>query len=164
MLPWFSVQFGLRLRAGFFGGLAAALAVESEWHKHGEHLTGIILGLLLVAFILRWTKDRVSRRGSFFLGLAIGAAFHLQPALLPVMLGCMAFEFWWSRNQQKLTLLAVMTLGIVLACTPWAWRNHTTLNAFFLSAAILGWNSAWAITKALPQRWTRLSHRCDVRG
>ena len=138
MLPWFSVRFGLSLRAGFFGGLAAALAVESEFYGHGEHLTGIVLGLLLVAFILRWAKDRVSRRGSLFLGLAIGAAFHLQPALLPVMLGCMVFEFWWGRSQQKRAFLTVLTLGIVLASIPWAWRNYTTFHAIFFIRSNFG--------------------------
>ena len=138
MLPWLSGQFGLSQQAGFFGGLAGALVVESEWQDLGERLTGFFLGLLLVAFLLRWTKGRTSWRGSLFLGMAIGAAFHLQPALLPVILGCMAFEFWWGRSQQKRTFLTVMTLGIVLACIPWAWRNYTTFNALFFIRSNLG--------------------------
>jgi hypothetical protein len=96
------------------------------------------LGLLLIAFLARWTKNRVSMRGSLLLGLAMGAAFHLQPALLPAMLGCMAFELWWSRSRRKWIFLSVMTLGIVLACTPWAWRNYTTFNALVFVRSNLG--------------------------
>jgi len=136
MLPWLSEKLGLSRHAGFIGGLAGALLVE--WPGHGEYLTGIVLGLLLVAFLRRWTENISTWRGSFFLGLAIGVAFHLQPALLPVMLGCMAFEFWWSRNQRKWAILSVMTLGIVLACIPWARRNYTTFNAQFFIRSNFG--------------------------
>ena len=138
MLPWFSSRLGVSRQAGFMGGLAGALPVESEWPGHGEYLTGIILGLLLIAFLARWTKNRVSMRGSLLLGLAMGAAFHLQPALLPAMLGCMAFELWWSRSRRKWIFLSVMTLGIVLACTPWAWRNYTVFNALFFIRSNFG--------------------------
>jgi len=136
ILPWFAQQLGLSRQAGFVGGLAGAFLVE--WHGHGEYLTGIVLGLLLIAFLARWTKNRVSWRGSLLLGLAMGAAFHLQPTLLPVMLGCMAFELWWSRSQRKRTFLGVTTLGIVLACVPWAWRNYTTFNAIFFIRSNMG--------------------------
>ena len=137
MLPWFSVQLGLSRQAGFIGGLAGALLVE-EWHGHGEYLTGLVLGLLLVAFLRRWTKNRMSWRGSLLLGLAIGAAFHLQPALLSVMLGCMIFELWWGKSHQKWIFLSVTTLGIVLACIPWAWRNYTAFNALFFIRSNFG--------------------------
>jgi hypothetical protein len=138
MLPWFSDRLGLGRQAGFIAGLAGALLVEPEWPSHGEILTGIILGLLLIAFLGRWTKDRASWRGSLFLGLGMGAAFYLQPALLPVMLGCMAFELWWRRSRRALALLSVMALGIVLACAPWTWRNYTTFHALFFIRSNLG--------------------------
>ncbi len=57
MLPWFSDRFGLGRQAGFIAGLVGALLLEPEWPSHGELLTSIILGLLLVAFLRRWTKD-----------------------------------------------------------------------------------------------------------
>lgn len=138
LLPCFSGQLGLGRQAGFLGGLSVALLKESEWPGHGEYLTGIVLGLLLVAFLRRWTEHRLSWRGSFILGLGMGAAFHLQPALLPVMLGCMAFELWWSRSRQKWSLLGVMALGILLACIPWAWRNYATFNALFFIRSNFG--------------------------
>jgi hypothetical protein len=68
----------------------------------------------------------------------MGAAFHLQPALLPVMMGCMAFELWWSRSRQKWSLLVVMALGVLLACIPWAWRNYATFNALFFIRSNFG--------------------------
>lgn len=138
MLPWFSQQLGLGWPAGFIGGLAGALLVESEWPGHGEYLTGIILGLLLVAFLRRWNGYPVSWTGSLFLGLAMGAAFHLQPALLPVTLACMAFEVCWSRSQRKWISLAVLSLGIVLACIPWTWRNYAAFNSLFFIRSNIG--------------------------
>lgn len=137
LLPWFSFRLGLSRQAGFLGGLAAALSVEG-WDQHGEYLTGFVLALLLIAFLQRWTRNRISWHDSLILGLAMGAAFHLQPALLPVMVGCMAFEAWWSRSQQKWVLLGVMILGVGLACTPWAWRNYKTFNVLIFIRSNFG--------------------------
>jgi hypothetical protein len=127
MLPWLSEKQGTSRYAGFIGGIAGALLLE--WHGHGEYLTGIAMGLILVVFLRRWTKNNISWKGSFLLGLGIGIAFHVQPALLPVILGCMAFELWWSRNKRKWAYLSVLALGILIACIPWGWRNYTTFNA-----------------------------------
>ena len=137
LLPWIAAQLGLTWQAGFLAGVAAAFRHE-EWHGHGEYLTGVVLALLLVAFLYRWTKPRVSWWGSLLLGLAIGAAFHLQPALLPVILGCFAFELWWGRSRHTWASLGVCTLGILLACIPWTWRNYTTFHAFFFIRSNLG--------------------------
>ena len=138
MLPWLSEKLGAGRQAGFVGGLAGALLIEPEWPGHGEYLTAIALGLLLVVFIQRWTKNRTSLGSSILLGLGIGAAFHLQPALLPVIIGCMVFELWWSRDKKKYFFLSVMTLSIVLACIPWAYRNYTTFNALFFIRSNFG--------------------------
>jgi hypothetical protein len=135
MLPWFSGKFGAGKQAGILAGLAGALIVG--WHKHGEFLTGLVMGLALVVFLRRWSRG-ATRLGSFALGLGIGAAFHLQPALLPVMLGCIGFELWWSKKRQKILLISLMVLGIVIACLPWAWRNYTTFNTFFFIRSNLG--------------------------
>ncbi len=136
MLPWLSEKLGLSRQAGFIGGLAGALLVE--WPGHGEYLTGIVLGLLLVAFLRRWREKNSTCRGSFTLGLAIGVAFHLQPALLPVMVGCMVFELWWSRSPQKWAMLSMLVLGVVLACAPWTWRNYSTFHALFFIRSNFG--------------------------
>ena len=136
MLPWFSAKLGTGKQAGLLGGLAAALLVE--WTGHGEYPTAFIMGLLLVSFLRRWTNNHTSNSGSFLLGLAIGVAFHLQPALLPVILGCIIFELWWSRNSRKWILSGILLLGIFLACLPWAWRNYTTFNTFFFIRSNLG--------------------------
>lgn len=136
VLPWFADRLGVGRQAGVLGGVAGA--VIALWPGHGEALTALAMGLLLIAFLRRWTSGLGSRRGSFLLGLASGTAFHLQPALLPVVLGCMAFELWWSRDRRKWTLLAVMALGVVLACVPWGLRNYATFHEVFFIRSNLG--------------------------
>lgn len=136
ILPWLADKLGLTRQAGFIGGIAGAVLVE--WHGHGEYLTSLAMGLLLVAFRRRWTENKISRMGSFILGLAIGAAFHLQPALLPVILGCIAFELWWRRSHRKRAFLSLLALGVVVACIPWGWRNYTTFNALLFIRSNLG--------------------------
>jgi len=126
LLPWFSDRFGLGRQAGFIAGLAGAWIVD--WPEHGEYLTGLVLGLLVVAFLNRWTGNRLSWQASFLLGLAVGVALHLQPAILTVVLGCLAFELWWGRRQQQRSYLGVLILAVLLACLPWAWRNYQTFN------------------------------------
>jgi hypothetical protein len=135
-LPWSSKKLGMSSQAGVIAGLAGALFVE--WGGHGEYLTAIVLGLLLVAFFQRWARGKSSFIGSLLLGLAIGASFHLQSALLPVIIGCMLFELWWSKNRKKWMLSLIMTFGILLTCIPWGWRNYTTFNAIFFIRSNLG--------------------------
>jgi hypothetical protein len=136
LMPWFADRLGLAWQAGVIGGVAGAF--WAVWPGHGEGLTGLALGLLMVAFVRRWTSARGSVGGSLLLGLAAGAAFHLQPALLPVVLGCMAFELWWSRDGRKWTLSAVMALGLALACVPWGLRNYGVFNEVFFIRSNLG--------------------------
>jgi hypothetical protein len=136
MIPWFAGRLGVGRQAGFLAGLAGAFI--ATWPGHGEALTAIAMGLLLVGFLRRWTSGLGSRGGSFLLGLGAGVAFHLQPVLLPVVLGCMAFELWWSKDRRRWILSAVMALGIVLACVPWGWRNYTTFGEMFFIRSNLG--------------------------
>ncbi|NCF65568.1 MAG: hypothetical protein GWP61_06325 [Chloroflexi bacterium] len=143
MLPWFSERLGTGRGAGVIAGLVGAISglVGGIWDMlpgHGEYLTGLIMGLLLVAFLRRWKEQSGGWRGSLLLGLAIGAAFHVQPALLPVVLGCMLFELWWLKNPRKWALVGVVALGILLACLPWGWRNYQTFNAVFFIRSNLG--------------------------
>jgi hypothetical protein len=143
MLPWFSERLGTGRGAGVIGGLVGAISglVGGIWDMlpgHGEYLTGLIMGLVLVAFLRRWKEGSGGWRGSLLLGLAIGAAFHVQPALLPVILGCMLFELWWLKNPRKWALVGVIALGILLACLPWGWRNYRTFKAVFFIRSNLG--------------------------
>jgi len=136
MLPWFAHRLGVGGQAGVLAGVAGAFV--ALWPGHGEALTAIVLGLLLIAFLRRWTSSLGSPVSSFPLGLASGVAFHLQPALLPVVLGCLAFELWWSRNRRKWAHALMMTLGVVLACLPWGWRNYATFHEIFFIRSNLG--------------------------
>ena len=136
MLPWFSEKLGTGKQAGFIGGVVGALWVL--WAGHGEYLTAVVLGLLLVAFLRRWNGNRLSKGRSFFFGVAIGISFHLQPALLPVIVSCLLFELWWGRKRQKLLLVGLVVLGIVLSCVPWTWRNYEVFDGFIFVRSNLG--------------------------
>jgi hypothetical protein len=136
MLPWVGGKLGVGRPGGVLAGLAGAVVVT--WPGHGEALTGIMLGLLLVAWVGRWNTRGSPPRCSFLLGLAWGVAFHVQPALLTVMLGGMAFEAWWRRGRLKWQGLAIIVLGAVVACAPWAWRNYTTFHEVFFIRSNFG--------------------------
>ncbi len=136
MIPWLAGAFGVGRPAGLLAGITGALV--AEWPGHGEGLTGIVLGLLLFAFLRRWSGRRSSPSASFLLGLGWGAAFHLQPALLTVLLGCIGFELWWKRGRRAWLLSAVMVLGVAIACVPWGLRNYTTFDDVFFIRSNLG--------------------------
>ena len=128
LLPWFAGRVGMSKEAGVLGGLAGALL--PHWLAQAEALTALVLCLLLLAFLRRWTSGHTSALASLLLGLAWGAAFHLKPALLPVLLGCMAFELWWMKDRRRWHWALALALGVVVACVPWAWRNYTTFHHF----------------------------------
>ena len=126
LLPWLAVRIGLPGPAGVIAGVAGALV--PHWPGHGEALTAVAMGLLMVAFVRRWSSGRSGALGSLLLGIAAGTAFHVQPALLPVVLGWMAFELRWSRGRRQRLLTALVGLGIVAACLPWGWRNYQAFH------------------------------------
>lgn len=120
-LPWLAGRLGARPEAGLLGGLAGALTprwpmeVCLGWE---EPYAAIVLGLLLVAFLERSNKPFNSATGTFWLGAAAGAAFHLAPTLLPVVLGCLAFELWHRRGGQALEWTRTRP-GAFLRLTAW---------------------------------------------
>ncbi len=136
MLPWISNRLGLGRGSGFIGGLMGVQPEEP--YLHSEDLAAVMLLVLLAAFLVRWANRRTSWQSSLLLGIGMGIAFHVQPAILPVMLGCMAFEVWWLRGRRSRTLIGVMALGAVLACVPWAWRNYTAFHELFFIRSNLG--------------------------
>ena len=137
MLPWLSARVGLCGEAGVLAGLAGGLV--PHWPGvHGEGLTAVAIGLLMVAFVRRWTSAGGTPPGSLLLGIAAGVSFHVQPALLPVVLGWMAFELWWSRERRKWLFSALVALGIVVACVPWGFRNYRAFGALFFVRSNLG--------------------------
>lgn len=143
MLPWLAGKFGAGRQAGLLSGLAGALLPDQGpgefigW-TWSEPLAAIALSLLLVAVQRRWLRHAATASGSLLLGVGFGVAFHLAPALLPVMLGCMVFELWWRRDRRKWSDAAMMALGAVLTCVPWAWRNYETFHEVFFIRSNLG--------------------------
>lgn len=136
LVPWFGGKLGLGREAGVLGGIVGSLIVMGG--GNGEEVAGIFIGLMAIVFLRRWTSGLGSFGGSFLIGAASGAAFHLQPILLPVVLGWMIFELWWSRDRRKWLLSGVMVLGMVVACAPWGWRNYTAFNEVFFIRGNLG--------------------------
>jgi hypothetical protein len=136
LVPWFGERLGLSREAGVLGGVAGSLMVVGG--GNGEELAGIAIGLLALAFLRRWLSDTGSIGGSLLLGAACGATYHLQPALLPVVLGWMLFELWWCSDRRKWALSGVMVLGMAIACAPWAWRNYATFDEVFFIRSNLG--------------------------
>ncbi len=136
LLPWFAGWTGMSKEAGVLGGLAGALV--PHWLASAEALAGLVLCLLLVASLRRWSAGRTTAVASLLLGLGWGAAFHLKPALLPVLLGCIAFELWWIKDRRRWRWTAALALGVALACVPWAWRNYTIFHRLFFVRSNFG--------------------------
>ena len=132
MLPWLGGRLGLGTQAGTLGGIAGAVVPQQGVAEiiggADQPFPAIALGLLAVAFLRRWTEGPSSASRSFLLGIGCGAALHLSPPLLLVLLGWMAFELAWSRDRRKWFLLACIALGAMLACVPWAWRNYAAFH------------------------------------
>ncbi len=136
LMPWAAARLGLTAAAGWFAGVVGALLPESP--GHGEGLAALSLALLTVAFATRWHASRQPRARSLLLGIAAGASFHVQPAILPVVLGWMLLELWWRRDRRTGRCLAMLALGMSIACLPWGWRNYRALDAIFFVRSNLG--------------------------
>lgn len=136
MLPWVAGAAGLGGGAGLLAGLVGSFI--PRWSGHGESLAAVAMALLMVAFIGRWTGGGRRVLGSLLLGLGAGVAFHVQPALLPVVLGWMAFELWWSEGRRKGVHAVLMALGMVVACLPWGYRNYRAFDTVFFVRDNLG--------------------------
>ncbi len=142
LLPWFASKLGLGRRAGIFAGIACALIpLEGLGEAIGLGATAhasLVFGMLMIAFLSRWTADRLSGAGSLLLGMACGAAFHILPPLLLVVLGNLIFELRWRRGQRKWLLATCIAAGAILACVPWTWRNYAALHGFFFIRSNFG--------------------------
>jgi hypothetical protein len=138
MLPWVAGRLGIGRPAGLLAG--GASAVIPVWPGYGEALTGIALALLLVASVRRWPGGEGRRpvAGSLLYGAAWGAAFHLQPALLPVLLGALGFELWRSKARRTWLGVAAVLAGAALVSLPWAWRNHAVMGGHFFVRSNFG--------------------------
>jgi len=143
LMPWIAGRLGLEAGAGVLAGTVGA--VIPHWPGHGEALMALATALLMLGFLRRWTQARgaptersPSLPGSFLLGTGAGLAFHVQPALLLVVLGWMAFELWWSRDRRRWLSSALVTAGMALACLPWGWRNTRTFQSLFFVRSNLG--------------------------
>ena len=134
LLPWFARRLGLVPRAGIFAGVACALipfqGLDEAIGIGATAHASLAFGLLTVAFLHRWTTHRTSSAASFLLGAACGAAFHVLPPLLLVVVGALIFELCRTRDRRRWLLSACVAAGAILACVPWTWRNYTTLHGF----------------------------------
>ena len=126
LLPWLAGRFGLGRPAGVVAGLAGALL--PTWPEEIEPFAGLAMALLVAAFHRRWRAGARTGWDSLLLGAACGVAFHLQPVLLAVVSGLLAFELWRGTGRRRWRLAALLGVGAVVACAPWAWRNYRTFG------------------------------------
>ncbi len=138
MMPWIADKLGAGRATGFVGGLIGACIGEPELCFHAEGLTGILLALMLLAFLHRWNDGQHPFSAALLLGLGVGVSFHVQPALLPVFLGCLIFEIGWHKARRKAAITGTLVLGVLIACIPWAWRNYVVFHEFFFIRDNLG--------------------------
>jgi hypothetical protein len=136
ILPWIGDGFGLGRQAGIVAGFVGA--VWLHWLSQVEALAGLLLALLLAAILRRWSDGSVAPARSVLLGVAWGVAFLLKPALLPVLLGCLAFELRWNRARRAWHNVALVALGVVLALVPWTVRNYHTFDTIFFVRSNFG--------------------------
>jgi 4-amino-4-deoxy-L-arabinose transferase-like glycosyltransferase len=142
LLPQFGRKLGLDRRAGIVAGMAGALIplqglAEATGVGFTAHMC-LVFAALMVAFRLRWSVEDHSVAGSLLFGVGCGAAFHLLPPLLFVVLGNLIFECWWRRDRRKWLSCACVVVGATLACAPWTWRNYTALHGFFFIRSNFG--------------------------
>jgi len=132
LLPWFGRRLGLGMRSGVIAGVIGALIPRQGpdeiigWGVTAN--AALALGLLIIAFLHRWATGNSSTVGSLLLGIGCGAAFHVSPPLLLVVLGCLIFEVWWMGNRRTWLPCACVVAGAILACVPWTWRNYAAFH------------------------------------
>lgn len=153
LLPWLAGRLGLGRPAGVAAGLVGAVLLG--WPEEVEPFAALAMALIVATFHRRWTGEAASGRGSFLLGLASGVAFHLQPVLLAVVAGLVAFELWRGTERRKWRLAALLVLGALVACGPWAWRNYRTFGTVVFVRDNLGLELRMGNHEERTPRWTR---------
>lgn len=151
LLPWIGERTGLGSKAGLTGGLAGALF--PQWLAHGEALAAVLMGILVVAIMLRWRRlfdvtaaDAAGPAGVGFpspvsallLGAAFGVSFHVQPVFLLVFLGYLGFELWRRSDRGKWRSAGLVLAAAFAVCLPWGVRNYRALDAVVFVRSNLG--------------------------
>lgn len=138
-MPWLSESMGMGRKVGVLGGLAGAIFLF--FPSELDSVSALLLVAVVVLFHFRWrgrTEPDASTKRAFLSGIALGAAFHFQPVLLPVVLGCMAFEVWRWPRKGTWHRSGLMALGMFLACVPWGIRNYNTFHQVYFIRSNLG--------------------------
>jgi hypothetical protein len=60
LIPWIAEKLGMGKPGGWIAGVVGALILELETPDHGEGLAGILMALMLAAFLQRWRNERNS--------------------------------------------------------------------------------------------------------
>jgi 4-amino-4-deoxy-L-arabinose transferase-like glycosyltransferase len=142
LLPGIGQRLGLARRAGVVAGVTGALLpLQGLSEAIGVGLTAhmsLAFAALVLALRQRWSFERRFAAGSLLLGVGCGAAFHLLPPLLLVVLGSLAFELLWKRDRRTWLLCACVVAGAALTCAPWTLRNYEALRGLFFIRSNFG--------------------------
>ncbi len=139
LMPWLGQMLGVGRKAGVLAAIAGALFLT--FPSELEAYSALVLALLAALFLCRWRAiphSGADLGSSFFLGLLLGVAFHLQPALFPVALGYLVFELWRWNGARAWRGPGLIALGIVVACVPWGLRNYATFDRLYFVRSNLG--------------------------
>jgi hypothetical protein len=134
MLPWLAERLGLGRRAGVVGGMTAAIVPwlglpDVLGQMSNEAQASVALGVLMVLYVRRWkSTGPLSLSGSLALGALAGFAFHLAPAIMPVVVMFALFELWWTKDRRRWGGGLAVAAGVVITCAPWTWRNYSALG------------------------------------
>jgi hypothetical protein len=135
LLPWVGARTGLGWKAGLAGGLAGAL--WPQFLAHGEALAAVLMGLLAVAMVRRWSSTPTPA-SSLLLGAAFGVSFHVQPVFLLVLVGYLVYELWRRSDRARWGSAALVLAGAFLVCVPWGIRNYRAFDAVFFVRSNFG--------------------------
>ncbi|HXG32194.1 MAG TPA: hypothetical protein VNJ11_02430 [Bryobacteraceae bacterium] len=138
LLPVLAAVAGLPISVGAAAGLASALVplrllselMISAGGAQLKALTWITMHLLTLGW---FSAGPASPTRWLAYGAAWGAAFHVDPALLPVCLfwtGVLARRIPGRHALRVFRRVAVMLVGVSLALLPWTLRNRRQLGAW----------------------------------
>lgn len=134
LYPIFASLFKFPFSAGLFGGLASALLPlrrSAELFRGWDEPYGaMILALLLVLTLKRWTSERKDKTRAIVLGISWGLAMYVSSSLLSIAVGLMIVDLWKNRTARAWRDNCLIVAAGLVVIAPWLLRNHQQLHAW----------------------------------